>query len=205
MEQSVARYKQEEREQALSVIRQQFITAAIGEIAQVGYADANINHVSQKAGYAKGTIYNYFPSKEALMREIIDRLGAEHLAFIAEQVRQVTHPKERLERFFEAGFDFVASFPAEARLLVNTLYGPNAEFREPLGQAYQPMFGLVAQEILAPGVEGGVFRPIDTDQAAALIMTLYLGTCSQVDQSGRPLLDSRLVAEFAFNALRVGA
>lgn len=198
----MARYKQTEREQALSVIRQHFITAAIEEIARAGYASANINRISQAAGYAKGTIYNHFSSKEALMLEIIELLGANHLDFIAGQVRKEAHPRARLEWFFIAGFQYVETFPAEAQLLVTTLYSPDAAFREPLGKAYQPMFHLVEQEIVKPGIAQEVFRQVDPESTAALLMTVYLGSCSQVDQSGKPVFDPHLVAEFTYHALR---
>jgi AcrR family transcriptional regulator len=196
------RYKQSEREQVLTSTRQYLLTAAIEEIARVGYASANINRISQAAGYAKGTIYNHFTSKEALMLEIIELLSAGHLDFIAGQVRKETHPRERLEQFFIAGFQYVKAFPAEAQLLVTTLYSPDAAFREPLGKAYQPMFRLVGQEIVAAGIAQGVFRQVEPEQAAALLMTLYLGSCSQVDQNGEPFFDPHLVAEFAYHALR---
>lgn len=198
----MSRYKKTEREQALSSIRQHFITAAIEEIAQVGYASANINHISQAAGYAKGTIYNHFPSKEALMLEIIELLSADHLNCIDGQVRKETHPRARLEKFFIAGFQYVEANPAEAQLLVTTLYSPDAAFREPLGRAYQPMFRLVRQEIVEPGIAQGVFRQVDPELTTALLMTLYLGSCSHVDQNGKPVFDPHLVAEFAYHALR---
>lgn len=198
----MARYRESEREEALNFIRQQLITAAIEEIARAGYTEANINRIAQEAGFAKGTIYNYFPSKEGLMLEIIELLGADHLAFIAEQVRKETHPKARLERFFEAGFGYVETFPAEAQVLFNTLYSPITDFRETLGEAYQPMFGLVEHEILEPGIAQGVFRQGSPALNASLLMTLYLGACSQVDAKGKPLFYPRQVAEFAYQALR---
>lgn len=198
----MARYKEVERIEARSFARQKFITAAIKEFAREGYENANINRISQVAGYAKGTIYNHFLNKQSLLLEIIKLLGQDHLAYIAEQVFQETHPKPRLERFFTAGFQYVETHPDEAQLLVQTLYSPNTEFREPLGEAYLPMFQLISQEILRPGVAEGTFRKVDLPQYASLLMTLYLGTCSQVDANGKPLVDPNSVAEFAFQALR---
>jgi AcrR family transcriptional regulator len=198
----MARYRQFEREQAISTTRQQLVTAAITEFARVGYAGANINQISEAAGFAKGTIYNYFASKQALMLAIIEDLGALHLEFIAGQVRQETQARARLERFFVSGFAFVENHPAKAQLLITTLYGGQPEFKEKMGQIYQPMFRLVSDEIITPGITEGVFRALNPVLNASILMTLYLGTCSQVDARGKPLLDPRQVAEFAYNALR---
>jgi AcrR family transcriptional regulator len=54
------RYKESERQQAQSETRQLLVQAAIQEFARQGYERANINHISRAAGFAKGTIYNYF-------------------------------------------------------------------------------------------------------------------------------------------------
>jgi AcrR family transcriptional regulator len=198
----MARYRQIEREQVISTTRQQLISAAVEEIARVGYPNANINRISEAAGFAKGTIYNYFPSKQALMLAVLEELSQRHLAYIADQVREGTSAKARLDRFFEAGFAFVENYPAEAKLLISTLYGANKEFYEKMGKTYQPMFWLVSEEIITFGMTEGGFRQVNPVLHASILMTLYLGTCSQVDANGKPYLDPGQVAEFAFHALR---
>ena len=98
-----------------------------------------------------------------------------HFERLADAVRAVDDPRHRLHNFFEAGFDFIAQNLAPARVMVNTIYGPNEAFKTHVYQAYLPMFELVAAEILAPGVEQGCFRPMDTVGTANLVMTVYLG------------------------------
>jgi hypothetical protein len=60
----------------------------------------------------------------------------------------------------------------------------------------------VAEEIIAAGVAQGSFRPVEARTMAVLLMTIYLGTASQVDDAGRPWLDPAQVASFALAALR---
>ncbi len=64
------------------------------------------------------------------------------------------------------------------------------------------MFRLVAEEILAPGIEQGVFRRMETSSISQMIMTFYLGTASNVDKTGKPQLDPGKVADFVLNAIR---
>ena len=104
--------------------------------------------------------------------------------------------------FFEAGFVFVERYQAEAKVLITTLYGGEPGFRETMGRLYQPMFEFVAAEILAPGIEQGIFQPANLMRTATLIMTTYLGACSQVDENGKPYLDPEQVAEFALRGLQ---
>ncbi len=197
----MARISKTERQETLHATRQRLVDAALTEFAQNGFAQANINHISETAGYAKGTIYNYFPSKQALMLALITEAGALHVEYIAGQVRQVSDPALRLERFYAAGFRFVEEHPVHARFLITTLYSAGVELQEAMYQAYQPMFRLVAQEIVASGIEQGIFRAVNPVETATLLMTLYLGTSSHTDQNGNVFMNPQRVADFALHAL----
>jgi hypothetical protein len=70
-----------------------------------------------------------------------------------------------------------------------------------MAQAYQPMFRLVAEKILAPGIAQGLFRNVGLNSTASLLMTVYLGTSSQVDQNGKAFMDPRQVGEFILRGL----
>ena len=66
------RLKQDDREQVLESNRKPLLEVAAIEFANAGFYGANINRISLAAGFAKGTIYNYFPSKQALMLALLD-------------------------------------------------------------------------------------------------------------------------------------
>lgn len=200
----MARISKTDREEILNATRQRLLDAALSEFACKGFAEANINHISEAAGFSKGTVYNYFPSKQALMLALVAEAGAAHVRSVEEQVRAVSDPVQRLVRFYEAGFRFVEEHPAQARFLITTLYSPGVELQEAMYRAYQPMFHLVAQEILAPGIEQGMFRPVELQTTANLLMTVYLGTGSHVDAQGKVFIDPHLVADFALHALQPG-
>jgi AcrR family transcriptional regulator len=196
------RYSETDKKQAMADVRQRLMKAAIQEFAQRGYDGANVNTISLNAGFAKGTIYNYFPSKMELMSAILEESGSAHFDFIAERIRKEADPILRVKRFFEAGFEFVEDDPARAQVLVSTLYGTHAEFKVPLYRVYQPMFQLVAEEILSPGIIQGVFRQMEPAETSRMIMTFYLGTASSVDESGKPQLNPGEVADFVLHAIR---
>jgi AcrR family transcriptional regulator len=196
------RHKEAERDEVMSETRRSLLEAATEEFAREGYDGANINRMSKAAGFAKGTIYNYFPSKRALMLTLIDTIAAAHLEFVAEQVRQEEDPIRRLQRFFEAGFEWITLNLSQGKVMLTTLNGPDVEFKARMRQAYQPMHELVGSDILAVGMECGVFRQMDLGPTAALLMTLYLGIGSTVDEQGRSRLASEQIAEFVLRALR---
>lgn len=80
---------------------QQILDAAFREFALHGLAGARLDDIAKRANVAKGTIYLYFPNKEALFREMVrattiaaleaaeERMAATDSGSAAEQLRIV--------------------------------------------------------------------------------------------------------------------
>ena len=198
------RYKKDDQQEIRAQNRKLLLDTAAQEIARESYHAANTNRISKLAGFAAGTIFNYFPTKKDLMLALLAETAQAHYEFVVEAVRKVEDSHQRLVVFFEAGFEFIAANLAPARVMVNTVYGADEEFKLHLYQGYQPMFQFVAEEILAPGIAQGVFRQIDLVATANLLMTIYLGTASQVTDEGQFYLPATQVADFALRALSSG-
>lgn len=196
------RYKEEERDQVRGETRELLIEAAIEEFAREGFERANINRISKNAGFAKGTIYNYFESKRMLMMALIDEIADTHIEYVRERVVEMDTPVERLESFFAAGFDWVTNNLAHGQTMINTLYGPDVEFKKYMFYAYEPMFALVGEDILALGLSQRKFRQIDPASTASLLMLMYLGIASQVNEQGKPWVSVDEVTDFVFHALK---
>jgi AcrR family transcriptional regulator len=196
------RHKDAERDQVMAGTRRLLLDAASVEFAREGYNRANINRISREAGFAKGTIYNYFPSKRALMLSLIEEIAASHHRFVAEEVLPEEDPVGRLRCFFQAGLAWILHNLPQGRVMLATLNGPDAEFKRQMAQGYQPMHQLIIDDILTPGMEKGVFRQVDPIATAGLLMMLYLGIGSSVDEQGRSRLEPEWIAGFVLAGLR---
>ncbi len=53
-------------------VRARLLTTAARRFAERGLAGTNIDDIAIGAGFGKGTIYNYFPSKEALFAAVVE-------------------------------------------------------------------------------------------------------------------------------------
>ncbi len=60
--------------------RTRLLAAAAQEFARAGLERANVDAISLAAGYAKGTIYNYFASKEELFLAVVQDASAQAAA-----------------------------------------------------------------------------------------------------------------------------
>jgi AcrR family transcriptional regulator len=65
---------------ARAATRGRLLAAAAQEFARAGFERANVDAISLAAGYAKGTIYNYFSSKEELFLAVVEEALAQAAA-----------------------------------------------------------------------------------------------------------------------------
>ena len=165
---------------------------------------ANVNRIAEAAGFAIGTVYNYFPSKRVLMLAFVDDIAQLHVDYVLAQVKSEQDPGQRIEAFFKAGFAFVETYTTQAKAIFNTLNGPDEEFRARLFQGYQPLFQLLSDDVIAPSIAQGDFRQVDPVATAGLLMLIYLGTGSQFSTEGELWMDYTQVADFVLHSLKSG-
>lgn len=196
------RYKKSAREEAMQETRWRLMNAAAEEFARYGYDKANVNQIAEAAGYAIGTVYNYFPSKRDLMLAFIDETAQTHVEYIVEQVKSVQDPSQRMKAFFKAGFMFVENHTVQSKAIFNTLNGPDEEFRLRLFQGYEPLFRLLGEHVIGLGITHGEFRHVNPVETAGLLMLIYLGTSSQFSPEGNLWMKHEQVADFVLHSLK---
>jgi len=59
------------RQQQTELRKQAILQAAFGEFSQKGFALTRMEDIAKTAGVSKGSIYNYFASKEILLEELV--------------------------------------------------------------------------------------------------------------------------------------
>jgi AcrR family transcriptional regulator len=65
------------------------LEAAAREFASAGYEAATTNRIAEAAGTSVGSLYQYFPSKDAIAVELARRFRAGRLAFVRAQLEPV--------------------------------------------------------------------------------------------------------------------
>jgi AcrR family transcriptional regulator len=151
--------------------RGRLLTAAAAEFARSGFERASVDAISLAAGYAKGTIYNYFPSKEELFLAVVEQALAQAAA--TGPAPPGAPARERLTATLAGFCRWAGEQDALARVLVREcLMGTPGLYPRVIGAEWPLTAELEA--IIAEGIRDGEFRgdvPADLLALAAAGLT----------------------------------
>ena len=137
-----------------------------------GYAASSMSAIAARLGGSKGTLYNYFPSKEELFAAVVsDETEAEFLAMVDFQPEDSV--EESLRRF---GLRFLRFALSETGLGFHRLLAAEAGRFPELGRAFYaagPERNLKRiAAFLQLRMDGGELRAADPEQAASFLTGL---------------------------------
>ncbi|MFQ5991559.1 MAG: TetR/AcrR family transcriptional regulator [Nitrospiraceae bacterium] len=162
--------------------RQDILDAAERLFSKNGFFKTSMAEIAEEAGFAIGTVYQFFKSKEDMYISLIEVKMEKFAALINERVDAVTSATDKIEavirtklEFFEQNRDFFRIYVSEWSGFEWTI---KSAFGEQTWKRYQKQLALVA-EIMRMGVRRGEFRAVDPDEAAyalhgMLNSTIYL-------------------------------
>lgn len=142
-------------ENVRAMTREKLLAAAADEFARAGLDAANINRISLAAGFAKGTVYNYFPSKQALFAEVI-REGCARAVAEAEDTPDGP-TRARLRALLVSDMRWVRRHPAFARILLREALSGDPARAPAVLEAAAP-FLRRTEQVLREGVKRGEVR-----------------------------------------------
>lgn len=155
--------------------REAILEAATTEFAQSGYQSTDVQEIADRLQVAKGTIYHYFGSKEALFLAAVDRGMTLLSGEIDKSVEALECPIEKISRAIQAFLGFFDRHPEMVELIVQE----RAEFRD----RKKPTYLVHREKNIKPWHElfdamaaSGRFRKLNADETTQTISNLLYGT-----------------------------
>ncbi|MEU1402255.1 TetR family transcriptional regulator [Streptomyces sp. NPDC005728] len=102
----------------------QLLAAAAQVFCTTGYTAASTNAIAREAGVSPGTLYQFFPNKEAIAIELGDRLMHEMRETYGEALAPVD-PATPLEEAIGAAVDRFMAFNTEHPVFFALMHGPD--------------------------------------------------------------------------------
>lgn len=174
--------------------RERILRAAASLFRQRGFHGASMADLAEAVGVTKSSLYHHFPSKHALLSEIVE-LTVERVTPVVSAIAASDLPAaERLRRAVACHVielvrdrDNVACFVEEGRFLAPGDLAAHVAKRD----RYERSF----RQIVADGVRSGEFDPVDVRLASLAV----LGMCNWVArwyQPGGELGPEEIAAQF---------
>jgi len=89
--------------------KQKILQAAIKEFASNGFKATKISSIAESADIGKGTIYEYFKSKDELFHNAFNFFMDEINTVLAKKIYNIFDPVEKLSAFFDAWIEILES------------------------------------------------------------------------------------------------
>jgi AcrR family transcriptional regulator len=173
--------------------REAILRAARAIVAEHG-VEAQIQDVARKAGVGVGTVYRHFPTKDALMGELMAQCMRENAA-ISREAAEIDDPWEAFASIVRNGTEAMAADAARRRMW--TVVSDQAVAYA--ADARQEMIEATAV-VVDRARAAGALRP---DFGGEDMGNLMCGLAAVIDQTHLPG-DWRRLTEFALDGLRVG-
>jgi len=155
----------------------QILDAAFHEFGERGLAGARLDDIAKRAQVAKGTIYLYFPNKEALFREMVHGtivsalVEAEaSLAGLASETAEA-----QLRRLGQGWWTFLRTERVQVlQRLVSLELGQFPDLMQFYADEVIARGRRLVSGIIARGVERGAFRDVDPQLAARMFSSIWM-------------------------------
>jgi AcrR family transcriptional regulator len=156
-------------------------------VFSAGGPEASLEAVARAAGVGIGTLYRHFPTREALF-EAVYRREVQHLADLAEQLKEEAHPVDALRHWMRSNVKFVATKKGMSSALALAAYKNSELFAASFDQLTQAV-----GELLGRAIATGEIRD---DISPEDLLRALVGMCYMHDQPGWQTSVLRLVDVF---------
>ncbi len=166
-------------------MRESILVAAVQLFAEYGYHAAPLRDIARIAGIQAASIYHHYPSKQALLVEIMETYMLRLIANLERILLTYDNPVQRLNEAVANHIRMHTMYKDEF-FIIDTEIRALEDKNRPGILALRKRYEVLVQEILWNGMEQNVFRQSDVKVASYAIIAM----CTEVATWFRP--DGRL-------------
>lgn len=154
--------------------QERVLDAAVEEFAEHGFHQASVNRMVKRLGIAKGSLFNYFGTKEGIFQCVFEH-SVEKLKGPLRKAREAEGDTfDRLRLSLEAGLEFVRAHPRLYRIYLKVLFQENVPFRVAFLRQVRGYAAKYLTPLLEEGIRRGELRSdLDLNMAVFLVDGLF--------------------------------
>jgi AcrR family transcriptional regulator len=155
------------------------IRSAIRVFSKMGFARSKMMQIAEAAGIGKGTIYEYFKSKEDLIAAVFSTFIQEIEIKISKKISRHEDPVDKLRTYFNAWLEILNDDFLEYGDLMIDIWAESVRLHEgkdifDLNGMYHRL-GKQLASILNQGIAQNRFKPFNTPVLASVILATMDG------------------------------
>lgn len=178
----------------LGTKKKDVVNAALALFMKKGIKATTTRDIALRAGISEGTIYRHFSSKDELAKIVFEQNLDAFWDFLKQYLKKNQRPDEMLRAYVRGYFEFARRFQTQYTFVIAA---HQTELRKLSREKMRPLRMLA--RILRLGQTKGMFRGMDTNLAAAMIIGMLTQTIFYL-KSGQIIVNYRLVVNETANA-----
>jgi TetR/AcrR family transcriptional regulator, repressor of fatR-cypB operon len=179
--------------------REAILDAMLDVVVERGFHDAPMSLIAKRSGASAGVIYHYFPSKEAIIQALYERVREMKRASLLEGCSPEMEPREALFHIWRNAYHFYRKHMRELQFLdqyENAPFACSPESRKKDHDREQTEY----ERQFRSKSKGGLLNELPPE----VIYELTLGLAARLAKQPRKLSDATLrnIAETVWKAIR---
>lgn len=161
------------REREKLMRRKEMLAAARVIFARKGYAATTLDDVAELAEFGKGTLYNYFPNKEALFSSVLEDIFRGFNRVFDTALGSDLSFQEKIRQLVEGSLRYAFSNPEGILLIMRESH--HLRENNPLMQMQPQLIRQLADTIAAEQAQNPHILRNDSRQLGAVLINLVMG------------------------------
>jgi len=133
--------------------RQKILDAALEVFAKYGYHSSSVSSIAEKAGIAKGLLYNYFKSKDDVLYELMVAMVVPYIREIMPVKPGQKMTKKDMANLIGGTIDFALEKPDFWKLYIGVFLQPDVmpKIIDKMWEAFSPVMSVMTEYFIGRG------------------------------------------------------
>jgi len=165
--------------------RHKILLAAMHAAAEKGIKNVKIDEIAKAAHIGKGTIYEYFQSKEEIFGAAIIEFMQQFEDLLAKKMLRAVTPQEKLKAIIYSSIEVSEhEDPELMNLLIDVWAEAIRQDNEELNKVFNMKeiyceYRKIVASIFSDGIKSGIFRKIDIETVTSIFLAVLDGLMIQ--------------------------
>jgi len=189
----MARYSEQQKAALDALMKDNVYEKAIAIMTGEDLRELTMERLAKDVGVSRGTLYNYFTDREAVVDFVIDRTFEPLTQAVEELVDRNISPREQLKKIVEWVFTTIYE---DRALVVALAPAKQANCKRKSARARHLGFVKTIEEVIREGIASGAFRDLDPSLVSGIVFGAVRGTADAMVESGEFPPPERVVPVF---------